>query len=345
MTLRNLLYVGCLGYENAGDEACLEGARAVLGRRLGAGWRLQAVDAYHLHPGEAPFDALVLGGGTLLSPRGHIGDDAMREARRRGVPYFIFGTGLESPEWEGWPDDDTLRSFTGLVLGAAAIGVRGPLSREYLVRAGVPAGRVRVVGDLAAGMELGHAHPRRRREGPRRLAVNVGTSFGRVWGGDEEAMAEELIRALDRLAEEGWAIRLFPVWPRDLEMQRRVASALAGRAGVESVEDVLSPATLVGSLRDADAVIAMKLHAGIFSALAGVPYVPWSYRPKVEDFAAAVGLEPYVVRTDRPAEALLAALDALARRRPSVRRKMARRIRGMRKRLQRFADGIVGALE
>ena len=51
-------------------------------------------------------------------------------------------------------------------------------------------------------------------------------------------------------------------------------------------------------IASADVVIGERLHAVVLAAAMGTPFVAVEYRPKVRDFAASVGREDVVVRTD-----------------------------------------------
>jgi len=45
-------------------------------------------------------------------------------------------------------------------------------------------------------------------------------------------------------------------------------------------------------------MVCLKLHAGILAAAANVPFVGLEYQPKCRDFAASIGWEDFVIRTD-----------------------------------------------
>jgi polysaccharide pyruvyl transferase WcaK-like protein len=113
---------------------------------------------------------------------------------------------------------------------------------------------------------------------------------------------------------------------------------------VQVIEHVSKPAQIIAQLARLDAVIAMKLHAGIFAAIAGTPYLPWAYRPKVEDFAAALSLESLVVRTDVGSEAILAAFNRLQQQAEPLRQQIATGIHCMRRQLVSFAQQVVPSL-
>lgn len=337
-----LLYIGCLGYGNAGDDACLAGSRALLEPLLPEGWEMTSLNGYDLR-GDESFDALMLGGGTLLSPHGNLGDDALKVALDRGNPYFIFGTGLESYEWEGSPEKEQREEFIRLVEGARLIGVRGPNSRDYLTRLGISPARVEVVGDPAVMVSPSPWPPAKIFNG-RTLGVNFGTSFGRIFGGNEEEALENLAECLRVLACEGWCIRLFPVWEKDRLVTRGLEKRLEARDRVSAIDFVPTPGQLVSLLSQTTAAIAMKLHAGVFCAMAGTPYIPLAYRPKVEDFAAAVGMSEFVIRTDAGSDQLLDSFRRLCASAPRTRSMLATEVESMRARLADFARRVVAEL-
>ncbi|MFC1719229.1 polysaccharide pyruvyl transferase family protein [Candidatus Poribacteria bacterium] len=342
--MRRLLYIGCIGYQNMGDEACLEGYQMLMDRLSPVDWWLHSLNGYDFI-GNEPFDAIALGGGTLLSPHGNLGDAAMLEAKHRQVPYFIFGTGLESIEWEGLPEEPMLSDFVEMVRGASLIGVRGPLSKNYLTEIGISAERIQVIGDPAVMLQVDNDDKEPSgSEQERWVGVNVGTSFGRVYGWDEERMCAELVKAIESIAAQGWGICLFPIWTRDLKIQNSVAEKLSHLPRVRNIQTVTPPHELMELIRGFRSVIAMKLHVGILSAAAGTPYIPWAYRPKVEDFATAIGVEQYVVRTNANAEELVEAWEKLQQDEATVRSTMATGVAQMRSRLSRFTAEMLREL-
>lgn len=73
--------------------------------------------------------------------------------------------------------------------------------------------------------------------------------------------------------------------------------AFAGRA--LSLPAVTSPSLLAAVLGAAEAVVAMRLHSGILSAIAGTPAVIVDYDPKTRAFAAQTGQSEWCVSVDR----------------------------------------------
>jgi polysaccharide pyruvyl transferase WcaK-like protein len=171
------------------------------------------------------------------------------------------------------------------------VGVRGPRSLQLLREAGLR--NVRVTGDPVLAMHRGLAPAAS--PGRRIVAINAGRSEG-VWG-DEEAVLASLADAARRLHAAGWTVRFVPVWDKDEEPCRDVA----GRAGLSDgdVEPlVLGAREWISLVRRFDVIVTLKLHAAILAAVAGTPFVPLEYRPKVRDFCESIGWVDHLMRTD-----------------------------------------------
>ena len=343
--MQEIKYIGCLGYGNVGDEACWEAAQLLLRNRLARSWRLSAVNGYDFDA-SVRFDSLILGGGTLLSAWGNLGDVALAEAMQREVPYFIFGTGTESEEWEGAPSESDTNYFVSLVSNSSLIGVRGPISRDYLVKLGIPEERVTVIGDLALSLQSRRARTERvaSNRNEQWIGVNIGTSFGRIYGGNERHLRQSLTVVLNSLMNDGWCIRFVPMWHKDLEFQDEVAKALAHQDRLEVIDSVLSPTSTRDAISGCEFVIGMKLHSCIFSAIEQIPFLALAYRPKVEDFARSIKHERFMMRTDASSEEIRNSFDALVNQAPSVSSNIRQQVQVLKKNLEDFAIRISSQL-
>jgi polysaccharide pyruvyl transferase WcaK-like protein len=116
-------------------------------------------------------------------------------------------------------------------------------------------------------------------------------------GGDDREVFSELAKLIARLRAEGREVVMMTAFPADdrwaLEIMRSAGHPdLPYAAGYEDLDATLR------LLASADLVIGERLHAVVLAAAVGTPFVAVEYRPKVRDFAASVGREDVVVRTD-----------------------------------------------
>ncbi len=102
---------------------------------------------------------------------------------------------------------------------------------------------------------------------------------------------------IGRLVAEGRDVVMMTAHPNDdrwaLDVMRKAGHPdLPYLAGYDDLEASLR---LIAS---ADLVIGERLHAVVLAAAMATPFVAVEYRPKLRDFAASVGREDSVLRTD-----------------------------------------------
>jgi hypothetical protein len=243
-------------------------------------------------------EVAILGGGTLINS-----DDGYLRAykdlwARTKRPVPVFGSGVTSPEFmadrSGWTD--RRREWASIFEALPVVGVRGPISKGLLEEAG--AENVVISGDPAVAFHVPLNSQRRMEptDGRRRIGINCGHSYGRVWG-QERRIEAELAVAARELARGGHNIEFLAVCPEDLDSCRRVAR----QAGFNesSVAPVLSsPKRFVEKARSLDLLVAFKLHAAVLAAAANTPFLTLEYRPKCLDFALSIDWQSYALRTD-----------------------------------------------
>lgn len=277
-------YVGVLGIENLGDEAVYSAIRGYFqpvpmlwcSLPVRPRWLNRLVTCRRQ-------DLLVLGGGTLIGGGTRDGNpclDAFEEYWGNARYRLVFTTGVSSVDFER--DDPALArrlSRWKRLLGQADfVGVRGPDSQASVERWGIKA---EVIGDAACHFVRDEDFwaPRNKL-----LGINVGRS-GRDYPELEEAAAAFLRRRID----EGWHVEFFVVWPPDLESTLRTAR-LARIADPVIHKHYFSAEAYQQAVRRVVALIAIKLHAGILSLVAGVPTILLDYNPKCRDFMRSVNL-------------------------------------------------------
>jgi polysaccharide pyruvyl transferase WcaK-like protein len=232
---------------------------------------------------------LMLGGGTLINGRKYYQTRIQRNDR----PYLeraVFGTGVRSPDF--WGVTEPMEEWWAFFDASLLVSVRGPDSVRYLRELGYE-GEVEIIGDPALSLAV----PDDVERVPGRVVVSPVHTAGMLHGGDDREVFSELARLIVRLRAEGREVVMMTAFPADdrwaLEIMRQAGHPdLPYLAGYDDLESTLR---LIAS---ADLVIGERLHAVVLAAAMDTPFVAVEYRPKLRDFAASIGREDVVVRTD-----------------------------------------------
>lgn len=299
--------LGYYGFKNAGDEAILAG---LVGRLRTECPRTTVVavtiDTEHTrmtHGVEAVdrndysgiirilrrSDAFILGGGGLLqdvtSRRSlwyYLGWTAM--ARRLCVPTVAYGLGV-GPIYHA-----DSRSLIRRVMGRmSAIGLRDVESADELSRCGLAGDRWIVTGDGTLGLppiseqEAADARAYLSTLGP---PPYLGLAL-RPWG-DEGWLAGLGARVNQAARRSSATVLAFSFQPStDGPLADRFLRTMSGPATL--VPPVENPRRLMALIGACDSVVAMRLHALVFAAMARRPAIGLAYDPKVERFARLAG--------------------------------------------------------
>jgi polysaccharide pyruvyl transferase WcaK-like protein len=304
--MRRGIYQGWVGCRNLGDEAIFAACVRSLPR---IGWTAMPFDEigrgrtlHDLRNGVRrriasliPGRLAMFGGGTVVNRTPEWLDQyrLLRRMTRRPVP--LFAPGVADPDfWSsvgGWRDSRA--EWRAETADLPVVGVRGPRSAELLEEAGFRT--VVVVGDPALALHRGtRAEPA---TGRRTVGVNAGTARGLMWGSEPRLIAA-IADGVRRLTDDGYRVRLFPMWHADEPACHAVARASGLPAG--SVDPLILDAdAFLGYLDNFDVVASMKLHGAVLAAAAGIPFVAIEYQPKVRDFARSLGWERFTFRSDQ----------------------------------------------
>jgi len=304
--LLSIVLSGYYGFNNAGDEAVLASLIQALQEEIPQGeitvlsqnpeqtikqYGVKAVNRWQVKaivPAVRKCDLFVSGGGSLLqdvtgakSILYYLG--LIRLAGFLGKKVMVYAQGI-GPVKRSWA-----RSLTARVLNKVdLITVRDDASRDDLALMGVTRPPVYVTADPVLGWERSRQEKgrdalcRAKAESSRCIGVSL-----RPWDGIKP---EEIAGACDFLAEQGFQLVFFPFhFPGDIAVCREVSQLMEHESRL--IKENLSPGEMMDAVGKMHLVIGMRLHALIMAAAQGVPFVPISYDPKVERFAAQMGQE------------------------------------------------------
>jgi polysaccharide pyruvyl transferase WcaK-like protein len=356
-----VVIAGAAGLSNLGDDAILAAMLAELRDALpearlvvwtGAPERLAAEERVETIPfdDDAALAAalegaslLVVGGGGFLFDhdsvlseadfrRNRVGNfypyfRAAEAAYARGVPVYFYGVGVGPLITPGG------RQLARAVLSqAAAITVRDPISLGELAAAGVTTPVAELTADPAVGLspsaESWTDRPAGRAVG---FVVRTWAWCGGRWTRSGEAAYERYLDWLaggaDHAVERWEATPVFLPMQRlyddDLEVEERVVARMRHRSAA-LVHEAQAPGELTAVVGSLDALVSTRLHPLILGAVAGVPLVGVTAKPKVRGFLVALGLAELALSPWAASEgALLRAIDRVLAEPDPVRRTIA----------------------
>ena len=304
-------YYGC---GNAGDEAVLAGIQEAFTRRAGANVSLIALsqdpaattrqhglrseDRMSLNALRNAFresHLLLSGGGSLLQDTTSVRSLlyylwVARVALNMQVPIMFYAQGL------GPLRRAMSRSLVRVVANRAAyITVRDEASARLLAAIGVTKPTMEVTADPAFALSPAPENAIAQVMHDEGLLTDrplLGVAL-RPWGGTGESPVASYAHLLTELSKQtGARIVLLPMQiPGDVEFAETVAQQTGCAEEFPVIRGTYTPAVLLGLVGRMQSVVAMRLHALIFAARAGVPPFALSYDPKVEHLMQILGME------------------------------------------------------
>ena len=335
---KRIVISGYYGFGNTGDEAVLAGILSAF-RRLEVDAEITVLSADPArtraeHPGVesvrrcAPLDLLrvIRRADLVLSGGGSLLQDA---TSARSISYYLFvlrlaqalrrRTMIYAQGIGPLLRVGAQRAVARVLNRANAITVRDDDSRSLLESIGVVV-PVQVVSDPAFLVEsdLESADELLARHGL------GGEDFAvvsvRPWSESETWLPRVAEGLRDASADLGIRLAVLPMQPsEDAELCERLGSGVVIRhpGGIRTVKGIIARSGLV---------VGMRLHALIFAASEGVPFVPIVYDPKVGSFASAAGLPcPMEVGSVTP-ESLAESVRAVWQAKSELSTSLARRV-------------------
>lgn len=262
-------------------------------------------------------DIVITGGGGILHDYGGFSQEGLLSegnwglgfhitagllAALYGKPNVLYGIGV-GPIFS----DIGRRYVKALCDSAAAITVRDEASADVLAQCGVPLDRVQVNADPAFLFTPASAERAKEilaseqvpSDGPR---VGVVT---RHWSHEVSAehWEQETSKALDEFlsSHQGMHALFIPFQEfqgneeDDFAPARRVQSRMEQRDRTHILQGNYTPAEKAALIGQCNFLLAMRLHALIFAAHAGVPFLAMAYDEKVRQVGRGTGREAFTV--------------------------------------------------
>lgn len=133
----------------------------------------------------------------------------------------------------------------------------------------------------------------------------------------------------------------------DHEMDRTLLDEIAKLHGgrCPDIRNLHTPSEMLARVARTHAVVAMRLHAGIFAAKSGIPPLMIAYDPKVTAMAEQVGVPAPIPLQGITPQRLWSAFEALEQDRASITRTMMERVDAMVALARRNLDILKGRLQ
>lgn len=318
--MKNVLYVGWVGYKNLGDELMLDLFREQF-NTLGNGYHLAAANIEHKFLKNVPiqpYDLIVLGGGSILSGYQHPIHpyiiNYLYQCSLLNKKIMIWGSGidwapksfieqLDRNEQVPVAIPEHLKTRLNTVFEKSVwSGVRGPLTQKILEQSGVKTSHIS--GDPGFLLDPGNLSSEDHVEldsslvDQKIIGVNWGTSFNNIYGQDEERVENELADALNQFLRQDYHIYLYTVWQADIPAIERLYYKLEDHSKVTFDRTLYNHNQLLSLLQNFYFTINFKLHANYLSLAANVPFIAFGYRFKMYDFVKSVEQEEFIIGTD-----------------------------------------------
>jgi len=308
--MKKILYIGWIGYNNLGDELMYDLFKEQL-QLLPVPYKLDLVNneiRYLSNVSIEPYDAIVLGGGSILSDASQpIQPEIINflyQAIQAEKQVMIWGSGTD------WLSQETLaqlqadaalditvpetlqEKFRTVFTEAAWSGVRGPLTKRLFTKL-TALEHIPISGDPGFLLKK----PKHPKQAPQQktIGVNWGTAYNNVYGENEQYVEDALAKALNAFIDQGYAIYLYTVWGEDLAPTQRLYEKLTKKEHVTFDETLYHHDDLLVILASFDFTINFKLHANYLSLAARVPFIALGYRFKIFDFAQSINLGELVI--------------------------------------------------
>ena len=355
--MSRIVLSGYYGFNNTGDEtilyAIIQSLReiktdtkiTVLSHKpsqTAKQYNVQAVNRWSLFSvtkALSSCDLLISGGGSLLqdvtsasSPLYYLGIIFLAKLLGKKTVVYAQGIGPLKRAFH--------RKLTAWLLNRVhLVTVRDEGSKEELEKMGVTAA-ITVTADPVLGLPVKNVDRESGREiiarngielSPDRRVLGV---FIRSW--KDNGFLPELVKACDKLVDEGWLIIFIPMhFPDDIAICKQAVKLMDREAFF--LKERYSPEEILAITKNLDLVVGMRLHALIGGALIGLPVVGISYDPKIDYFLNQIGYQSLLTVEDLQAATLIEVVSWADQRRTQIKSDMGKKMRVLSERARQTA--------
>lgn len=304
---KHVIMSGYFGFSNSGDDAILksilESFKAldpnlnikVLSKDLSLTekeYGVPAVDRFKLFDvikSIKASDMLISGGGSLLQDKTSSRSIwyyllIMKLAKHYKKKVFVYSNGV------GPINKKFNRNFTRRVLNKVDyITLRDIDSYNFIKSIGVNNQNVKVLSDPVFNLKEASDESIREKFDINKDTVLVSV---RSWMNDEK-LIDELVKFLNYLIDQGKNIVFMPMqMPRDTTISEKIAANLKSS---KIIDEKYPVEILMNLMKNADFIVAMRLHAMIYAIHQNLPFIGLSYDPKTEtllkDFDESINID------------------------------------------------------
>lgn len=241
-------------------------------------------------------DMLISGGGSLLQDKTSSRSIwyyllIMKLAKRYKKKVFVYSNGV------GPINKIFNRNITRRVLNKVDyITLRDKDSYDFIKSIGVNNPNIKVLSDPVFNLKEASDESVRKKFDINKDTVLVSI---RSWM-DDEKLLDELSKFLNYLIDEGKNIVFMPMQtPRDTTISEKIAANLNSS---KIIDEKYPVEILMSLMKNADFIVAMRLHAMIYAIHQNVPFIGLSYDPKTEtllkDFDESINIDVDAINYD-----------------------------------------------